>query len=198
MSSEYVYFYDGSFEGMMCCIFESFEKKEIPIAMECGNFYEGRTCFKIKKIETDLKRAERIIKSISEKISLRAKELIEHTFLSDLHEKELHILYFMRLGYKYGPKVLDMTYQEDVQMLIYAEAKLLREAHAMSGLINFTREGNMLTAKINPKNNVLPLLASHLCRKMHGKNFSVFDSTHHTIFVHKDGVRNFIMNTVPQ
>ena len=185
-----VYYYDGSYDGLMCCIFESFEKKEVPIAIETYE-YKSRTCFRVKDIETDLKRAERIKDSIKA-ISLRAQELIEHAFLSDLYEKEIHILYFMRLGYKYGEKVTDMTYQEDVEMLLLGEAQLLREAHAMSGLINFTREGDMLTAKISPKNNILPIIASHLSLKMCNKNFAVQDSTHNTTLIHRDGMCGYI------
>lgn len=191
MCKEYVYVYDGSLEGLMCCIYESFLKKEIPIAME--NYeHKGRSCFQTKLIETDMKKAEYIKSKVLERISLRAIELIEHAFLSDLPEKEFHILYFIRLGLKYGEKVLDMTYQEDVESLYYAESKLLREAHAMSGLIKFTKEGNLLTAKISPKNNILPLLTAHLCRKMSGRDFAVYDSTHGTVFLHKDGVKNFL------
>jgi len=191
MCREHVYVYDGTFEGMLCCVYESFLRKEIPIAIESERIF-GRTCFEIKKIETDLSKYERVKKSIREKMSLRAEELIEHVFLSDLNEKELHILYFMRLGYKYGERVLDMTYQEDVELMLYAENKLLREAHNMSGLIKFIKEGNLLTAKISPKNNILPLLSSHLCRKLKGKDFAVFDSTHNTTFLHKDGIKKFI------
>ena len=194
MCREHVYVYDGTFEGMLCCVYESFLRKEIPIAIESENEnIFGRTCFEIKRIETDLNKYERVKKSIREKMSLRAEELIEHVFLSDLNEKELHILYFMRLGYKYGERVLDMNYQEDVELMLYAENKLLREAHNMSGLIKFIKEGNLLTAKISPKNNILPILSSHLCRKLKGKDFVVFDSTHNTVFLHKDGIKKFIL-----
>ena len=191
MCREYVYVYDGSFEGMLCCIYESFLRKEIPIAIE-SEVYGGRSCFTMKKIETDEKKSDYISHIVREIISLRASELIEHAFLSDLPDKEFHILYFIRLGLKYGEKVLEMRYQEDVESLFYAESKLLREAHAMSGLIKFYKEGGLLTAKISPKNNILPLLAAHLCRKMSGRDFAVYDSTHGTTFIHKDGTKNFV------
>ncbi|NRY56440.1 hypothetical protein [Clostridium acetobutylicum] len=29
--SNLIYYYDGSFEGLMCCVFESYEKNEIPV-----------------------------------------------------------------------------------------------------------------------------------------------------------------------
>ena len=50
MCREHVYVYDGTFEGMLCCVYESFLRKEIPIAIESENVF-GRTCFEIKRIE---------------------------------------------------------------------------------------------------------------------------------------------------
>ena len=79
MCREYVYVYDGSFEGMLCCIYESFLRKEIPIAIE-SEVHGGRSCFTMKKIETDEKKSDYISHIVREKISLRASELIEHAF----------------------------------------------------------------------------------------------------------------------
>ena len=51
MCREHVYVYDGTFEGMLCCVYESFLRKEIPIAIESENEnIFGRTCFEIKRI----------------------------------------------------------------------------------------------------------------------------------------------------
>ena len=30
-SGPVVYAYDGSFEGLLCCVFESYERREIPV-----------------------------------------------------------------------------------------------------------------------------------------------------------------------
>ena len=33
--NEMIYLYDGSFHGFLCCIFESYAKKESPTAIAC-------------------------------------------------------------------------------------------------------------------------------------------------------------------
>ena len=33
--TEMVYYYDGSFEGLLCCIFDSYAYKEVPTAIYC-------------------------------------------------------------------------------------------------------------------------------------------------------------------
>ena len=35
MSQDVTYCYDGSFEGFLCCIFESYRNKEVPTAICC-------------------------------------------------------------------------------------------------------------------------------------------------------------------
>jgi probable DNA metabolism protein len=189
--SNVIYYYDGSYDGLMCCIFESFQKREMPIAIEPYDRTQT-TLFKVKEIYTDSEKAERVKKSIRAKISLEAKELIEEAFLTDLAEKELHILYFMRLGYKLGAKVTEMLDNEDVDALKKAVLGMSREAHLLLGFVRFSDYNGVLMAQITPKNNVLPIIAPHFCDRFSGENFMIYDKNHKVALVYRDGVRNFI------
>lgn len=186
-----VYDYDGSFEGFLCCVFESFEKREIPIAIETFD-EEQSTLFRVKTIDTDQAKAQRVRSSIQTKIGLEAKELLEYAFLTNLKEKELHMLYFMRLGYKVGPRVCEMLANEDVSVLKKAVLHLTREAHLLKGFIRFSEYDGVLMAEITPKNNVLPLLAEHFCSRYSGECFMIFDKVHKMALVYKDGQRQFL------
>lgn len=186
-----VYYYDGSYNGLMTCIFESFRNKEVPIAIEVYD-QDQTTLFRTKEIYTDPEKAERVKKSIREKISLEAKELVEEAFLTDLFEKELHILYFLRLGYKVGRKVTEMLDNEDVNILKKAVQTMAREAHLLLGFIRFSDYGGVLMAQISPKNNVLPLIASHFMNRFSGEDFMIYDKTHKMALIYRDGVSSFV------
>ena len=189
--SNVVYYYDGSYNGLMTCIFESFKNKEVPIAIEV--YDKGQTTlFRTKEIYTDDEKAERVKKSIREKISLEAKELVEEAFLTDLFEKELHILYFLRLGYKVGRKVTEMLDNEDVNTLKKAVQTMAREAHLLLGFVRFSDYGGVLMAQISPKNNVLPLIANHFISRFSGEDFMIFDKNHKTALIYRDGVSRFV------
>ena len=54
------YKYDGSFFGMLSCVFESFERKEIPVQITCGDF----SLFENRYIAADESKAERILRAI--------------------------------------------------------------------------------------------------------------------------------------
>ena len=51
--SDTVYRYDGSFQGFLCCVFESFARREIPAAV-CTPQTEQLTLFALRDIPTDL------------------------------------------------------------------------------------------------------------------------------------------------
>lgn len=191
MAYNVVYYYDGTYEGFLCCVFESFDKRETPIAIELYD-NEQSTLFSVREIETDPEKAERVRKSIPAKISLEAKELIEDAFLTNMREKELHILYFMRLGYKLGPKVCSMLTNPDVAALKDAVLHLGREAHLLLGFLRFSEYEGVLMAVISPKNNVLPKIAGHFCSRYSGETFMIFDNVHKMALIHKDGKREFI------
>lgn len=186
-----IYQYDGTYDGLMCCVFESFLRKEMPITVETFD-QEQSTLFKVKIIETDKERAERVSKSVLNKIGLEAQELIEQCFLTNLPEKEIHIIYFMALGFKYGSKVCEMLDNDHVSAIKKAVLHLSREAHLLLGFIRFSEYDGVLMTQITPKNNVLPIIYSHFMTRFSGETFMIYDKTHKIAFVHKDGQGKFM------
>ena len=55
--SDIVYSYDGSFEGLLCCVFESLEKREVPAEILLKMLLRG--CSFRKNIITDLHKSNR-------------------------------------------------------------------------------------------------------------------------------------------
>lgn len=53
------YCYDGSFEGLLCCIFESFEKKERPVSIQPEGMGQ-LTLYPPRAVQTELSKARRV------------------------------------------------------------------------------------------------------------------------------------------
>ena len=62
--ADVVYLYDGSFEGFLCCVFESFAQHEIPFAVWTPQ-RETATLYPVRDIETDSARAQRVFSALS-------------------------------------------------------------------------------------------------------------------------------------
>ena len=174
--SDVIYIYDGSFDGLMCCVFESYAAHELPADITPINAAVP-TLFDTKYIETIPGNANRVLNSIPKKMGSRAAGFIQQSFLTCLPQKELRILDFMRLGYDCGSRVMGMAAHADVNILSKAVNHMTREAHLLKGFVRFSERGSVLAAQIEPKNIVLPLIADHFCERFPEERFVIYDIT---------------------
>lgn len=175
--SDLIYCYDGSFDGLLCCVFESYEKKEIPLAIQMTAAAQP-LLFATKQIPTDSQKAGRVLASIPQKLGPAALNFVQHAFLTCLKQKELTILLFLRLGYRYGPSVMNRLTDNVVGTLCQAVKHLERESHLFKGFLRFSIFNNVLVGEIEPKNYVLPLLTQHFCERYPEERFLIYDKTH--------------------
>jgi len=174
---EVIYEYDGSFEGLLCCVFESYDKKEIPIDILSPERMQT-TLTPARMIVTDIGKSDRVLASIPAKIGPEALDLVQKAYLTCDEQKEITILRFLRKGFRQGAVIMDMLADDVVNRLNNAVRHLGREAHLLKGFVRFSVANGVLVAEIEPKNFVLPLLAPHFCERYPGERFLIYDKTH--------------------
>ncbi len=184
-----VYCYDGSFSGLLCCVFESYDKKELPMDV-LADHMSLPLLLPIKSIETDTEHADRVQKSIPKKMGGRALYFIRRAFLTCHPQKDLLILQFLRLGFRCGASVMNRLTEEPVHALLGAVRHLDNEAHLLKGFIRFSESSRVLVAKIEPKNVVLPLIAQHFCERYPDERFLIFDKTHGMVLLYENHSMN--------
>ncbi len=184
--TDVTYLYDGSLEGLLCCIFESYEKKEQPADIQTVdavqmNLYEKKT------IQTELDKAKRVRAGIIKRASADAYDLVEYGFLTCHPQKERLILRFVQLAMQLGRKAQSMLAEETVGELHSAVRALLRESDKHKGFVRFSIHDGVMVAVIEPKNNVLPLLAPHFCDRYSNEAFIIFDKVHGEALLYRSG-----------
>ena len=179
-----VFQYDGSFDGFLCCVFESYVHKEFPIA-----FYSDEECFSLYSVRSILtvpEHARRVYRGIFKR-SKRAAELLHRAFLTCMEDKELHLYTFVRKLMDEGPDFL----RNQSDAAYYPVAKALRhmsgELEKLRGFIRFSEYSGVLGAEIEPKNRVLPLLRNHFCDRYANESFFIYDSTHKDLLLYSSG-----------
>lgn len=177
---------DGSFEGLLCCVFESYEKKEVPSAVLPPDEAQV-TLLPAKEIETDPVKAARVLASIPKRMGPRALDFVRRSFLTCLPDKETMIFRFLRIGYRVGPRVTDLLADETVAGLSRAVRHLNNESGLLEGFLRFSDFGGALVAEMEPKNLVLPLIARHFCERYPEERFLIFDRTHKMALIHRPG-----------
>ena len=183
--SNVVYEYDGTFEGLLCCVFESFDKKEVPCGIRPMDESQG-TLYPVKSIETDLIKSDRVWASIPRKICPQAADMARLGFLTCAKDKELLILKFLRIGFRCGGRVMSMLTDDTVNALWKAVQFLKNESHYYVEFLRFTMSGGVLISVIEPKNQVLPMLAPHFCSRLKWETFLIYDKTHGMALVYQN------------
>ena len=169
---EIIYRYDGTFEGFLSCVFDSYVNKEYPTAFQDEAHIET-TFFPARWVGTDLRHAQRVLVSLG-KIDPYAKELVVKGFLTCAPEREKIIYRFIRALYVIGKPLLRRLSDEAVMPLL-------------KGFVRFSDFEGTLAGEIRPKNCVLPLLRPHFCDRMYNETFLLYDRTHREALVHQKG-----------
>lgn len=174
--SDTVYRYDGSFQGFLCCVFESFARREIPAAV-CTPQTEQLTLFALRDIPTDEKRARRVFAGVG-RLGGQLRYRLTTAFLSAEPDKDLTLLRFVRRAFEAGPGAAQMLGDPEIAAAWALERAVNNEAHLLLEFLHFEERGGMLGAVIHPKNRVLPLLRAHFCSRLPDESFMIYDATH--------------------
>ena len=90
--NEMIYLYDGSFHGFLCCIFESYAKKESPTAIACDEALSF-TLFPTRNIATDSGHALRVLREGPGFLRNSSDETLHPVFSAVRHlNGEAHLL----------------------------------------------------------------------------------------------------------
>lgn len=145
-----VYLYDSSFEGFLCCVFESFAQHEIPFAVWTPQ-RETSTLYPVKDIPTDHAKAQRVFASFGRKLGPETEYLVSRDFLSGREDKELLLIRFLHLAFALGPGTVKRTGHPDVAPLYEMKKSLDWEVDKFQGFVRFEEHDGMLGAVIHPK-----------------------------------------------
>ena len=182
---EMVYRYDGTFEGFLCCVFDSYVFREQPVQFQ-DEEHLVQSFFPARWVGTDLRHARRVLVSL-EKIDPYAKELVIKGFLTCVPERERMIYRFIRALYDVGRPLLRQLSDDALLPLLKAVRHLDGEVHLLKGFTRFSEFEGMLAGEIRPKNRVLPLLRRHFCDRMYNEVFLLYDRSYREALIHKPG-----------
>ncbi len=181
---EVIYQYDGSYDGFLCCVYESYINKEFPIAFsgdeECFSLYPVRC------VITDAGHARRVQRGL-EKMSVPGAQILRRAFLTCMEDKEQRMYAFSRKLFSQGGAFLKNQSDEVYHPLATAIRHMNGEVEKLRGFVRFSDYGGVLGAEIEPKNRVLPLLRSHFCNRCANEAFFIYDRTHRDLLLYANG-----------
>ncbi len=175
------------FGAMMSCIYEAWRWGNrgftVELAVESEENYQ---LFCVEHyVMYDEERAQKVIRSIREKISWKAFQMVYHCAMSELPEK-LDVIYrFLRIGFGVGAGVTSYLAEEPVMRISEVARRVTNESHKFREFVRFTRmEEGVLCAVIEPKSDVLTLIAPHFADRMISENWMIIDQKRKQAVIH--------------
>ena len=91
--NDVIYQYDGSLDGFLCCVYESYVYKEAPAAFCCDE--DPLSLYEVRTVVTKPAYSQRVSRGIAAR-SGKALAVVRRSFLTCLPDKEARLYAFIR------------------------------------------------------------------------------------------------------
>ena len=171
------YLYDGTFDGFLTIVFNSYSTKTLPQKIFSENNYCPNFLDQTIYIETNYEKSKRVFSGIEKNIGYDALYNTYYGFLCDEKDKEINLLKYVCDGFEIGPKINNRITISYVYKVISMRKRALSECHKLKGLLRFQEVGsnNLYYASVHPDNNIIEPLAHHFINRLPSQNFIIHD-----------------------
>jgi probable DNA metabolism protein len=192
MKNKRIYICENSVEGIFTGIYDAWssryghENNRIEVHMELESGRNLELFSEYIYVNTDQEKADKVAKAVKEKISMEAYDMVCHGVWSDKADKADIIYRFLILGFSMGARVVNHLGNDIVMSLFEMNRNVSNESHHYLGFLRFKEISNhILLANINPKNDILRLIAPHFSDRLSNENFLIYDENRKTCIIHK-------------
>ncbi len=138
-------------------------------------------------VPTDAEKAEKVARSVREKISWRAYHYMMYAVSSSAADRGDAVYRFLTYGFPAGDKVCDMLQIPCVKRVFELQRAVGNEAHFSLEFLRFKevfQTPSLMLAVFEPENRVLPVVLEHFKDRFPEGLFIIFDKTHHEAGIH--------------
>ncbi|AXX92305.1 DNA metabolism protein [Malaciobacter molluscorum LMG 25693] len=184
--------YDKTFEGFLTLVYEVYYKRLKPknISTKIPNnlFLEN-----LLHIKTDEIKAKKVMQAIKKNFYSKYFKTILNIFMCDNDEFELHLLNYIRIGFK-DQKQLSNINNSSIFYIQNLEKKLFSINHKMTGFLRFEElEDGTLYAKLENNYNICYFLGKHFYKRLNNQRYIIHDINRKIAFIKNDnyfGIQN--------
>ena len=170
--------YDGSFEGLLTCVYDGFylKRKINNIFSEASN-YMPSLFDEVIKIVTDINKFEKVRNAVIVKIDRLALKKLYTVYLSNSDNKEILIYSYLKKAFKIGPDIHLFLNLDEVRLIDDICKRVSYEIHHLRGFIRFNYiQNKFLYTAISPDNDILEFLAEPF-KKRYANEFWIINDT---------------------
>jgi probable DNA metabolism protein len=172
----YIYVFDGSFEGLLCAVFNWFERRPGSIKLQTAAAFQPDAFTPCLHIASERQKADRVWNGLQSKLSRASVRRFYCTYLSELDEGYTALFEFACYLFTDGTAIEKNYGNPYVLALSKIAKKVEREKHRMEAFIRFQQNTDgIYYCGIDPDFNVLPLIAAHFKNRYADQQWIIYD-----------------------
>lgn len=171
-----IYLFDGSYYGLLTCVFETFEYKHTSVRLCNTASYMEDMFSDSRSIITCNVKAQRIIKALENKLGKDKTKDFFRAYLSEDQAAHQAIFQLMIRGFSSTFDLLHDYGDKEVMALSHTLKQVRREQHRMKAFVRFQKSNDGLYfCMIDPDFNVLPLILSFFRQRYMDQRWMIYD-----------------------
>lgn len=197
MENKYVYRCPDSIEGIFTAIYQAWasvhKHEENRIEVECEENASLLLFAEYTDVAPNMEISEKVIRSVRNRISEEACDMILKGALSEDKEKGEIIYRFLIYAFREGPRAC-RSYGNPWAMKLFELVRNFNgESHLLKGFLRFDEyENGLFLARYAPKNDLTADLMEHFSDRLNTENFVIFDEKRRVTGVHPKGGQWFL------
>ncbi len=191
------YKFDGTKDGLLCCLFESFTKKEQPFAVFSSDFQPSFDTI-VKEIETNSENAERVSKGIIKYGGITLLSELFYILRSNEPTKETVIFMVAKRCLEERKNII--SDYADINVLSHFELrrKIGYETHRFKGFLRFEELADgCMYAHFEPDNDIIDLLVPHFAKRFSNEKFVIHDTRRNLLALYYNRQTRIVKNDKP-
>ncbi|MFP5437029.1 MAG: TIGR03915 family putative DNA repair protein [Bacteroidia bacterium] len=170
------YVFDGSFEGLLTAVFESYERKHKQVQLVWDKLHQPSMLEETITIISSDEKADRVWKALKKKLEAQWSVSFYKTYLSEDPNAFQDLFYFAHYIFD-NPAGAEKNFGNTYVMAIdKMDQKVRREAHRMKAFIRFQKTADgIYYCPVEPDFNVLPLIATFFKDRYADQQWIVYD-----------------------
>ena len=195
-----IFMCEDSIEGIFTGVYDAWEsrhpKEHIKLSSDKEGNYELFSEY--INVETDIEKAGKVARTIEQRFGENAYESIFQAACSKETDKAEVIFRTIHLGLnsKNAKRIMENLKDENICRVFELSRTVWNESHHLLGFVRFKELYNgILCSVIEPKNNVVTLIAPHFADRLPSENWMIFDKGRNVAVIHeKQGQWGIIKN----
>lgn len=170
------YIFDGSFEGLLTAIFESYDRREKTVELVWDKYYQPVMLQETLDIVSDEAKAKRVWEGLKKKLPAQWRSTFYTVYLSEDPQAFSDLFNFARYIFDNPPGAEANFGNPHVIAITKMQKSVSRERHRMKAFIRFQKTADgIYYCPVEPDFNVLPLIASFFKNRYADQQWIIYD-----------------------